>query len=95
MFAALLPAFLQEYVLESSILFSVCLAAIIYGWRMAWHPTPNILPRIPWTGEPGRLQSMKGIAKEADTTDDQHIHIRIHLTDPLLTDTQLFPLYLL
>ena len=28
-------------------------------WRRAWEPTPVFLWRIPWTGEPGRLQSMR------------------------------------
>ena len=28
-------------------------------WRRRWHPTPVLLPgKIPWTEEPGRLQSM-------------------------------------
>ena len=28
-------------------------------WRRQWHPTPVLLPgKIPWTEEPGRLQSM-------------------------------------
>ena len=29
-------------------------------WRRKWQPTPVFLPRkIPWTEEPGGLQSMK------------------------------------
>ena len=29
------------------------------GWRRQWHPTPVRLPgKIPWTEEPGRLQTM-------------------------------------
>ena len=36
-------------------------------WRRAWQPTPMFLPgRIPWTEEPGGLQSME--LKEWDTT---------------------------
>ena len=28
-------------------------------WRREWQPTPVLLPgKIPWTGEPGELQSM-------------------------------------
>ena len=27
-------------------------------WRRQWHPTPVLLPKIPWMEEPGRLQSM-------------------------------------
>ena len=26
-------------------------------WRRKWQPTPVFLPEIPWTEEPGRLQS--------------------------------------
>ena len=31
----------------------------LFYWRRQWHPTPALLPgKIPWTEEPGRLQSM-------------------------------------
>ena len=33
-----------------------------YLWRRQWHPTPVLLPgKIPWTEEPGRLQSMRSL----------------------------------
>ena len=36
-------------------------------WRRKWQPTPVFLPgKVPWTEEPGRLQSMG--CKESDTT---------------------------
>ena len=36
-------------------------------WRRKWQPIPVFLPgKIPWTEEPGRLQSMR--YKEPDTT---------------------------
>ena len=39
----------------------------LYFWRRKWKPTPFILAwRIPWTEEPGRLQSMG--SQESDTT---------------------------
>ena len=34
------------------------LGANVAQWRRQWHPTPVLLPRIPWTEEPGELQSM-------------------------------------
>ena len=53
-----LPWWLRQYI--------VCL---LYGrlgfdpWRRKWQPTPVSLPgKIPWTEEPGRLQST-GVAK--------------------------------
>ena len=37
-------------------------------WRRAWQPTPVILAwRIPWTEEPGELQSIA--LKEVDRTE--------------------------
>ena len=31
-------------------------------WRRKWLPTPVLLPgRIPWTDEPGRLQSIQSM----------------------------------
>ena len=42
--------------------------------RRQWHPTPVLLPgKIPWTDEPGGLQSM-GSRKESDTTERLHFH---------------------
>ena len=32
-------------------------AELCLAWRRQWHPTPVLL-QIPWTEEPGRLQSM-------------------------------------
>ena len=29
-----------------------------FPWRRKWQPTPGFLPGIPWTEEPGRLQSI-------------------------------------
>ena len=35
------------------------LVSPVLGWRRQWHPTLVLLPgKIPWTEEPGRLQSM-------------------------------------
>ena len=36
-------------------------------WRRAWQSTPVFLPGIPWTEEPGGLQSME--SQESDTTE--------------------------
>ena len=49
-------------------------------WNRKWQPAPVFLPgKFPWTGEPGRLQSM-GL-KELDTTD----HVCTHkLNIPLI-----------
>ena len=30
-------------------------------WRRAWQPTPVFVWRIPWTEEPGRLQSIESL----------------------------------
>ena len=41
-----------------------------------WHPTPVFLPRkIPWTEEPGRLQSMGSL--ESDTTEWLHFYFSL------------------
>ena len=38
-------------------------------WRRQWHPTPVLLPgKIPWMGEPGRLQSMGSLRVGHDRT---------------------------
>ena len=45
-------------------------------WRRQWHPTPVLLPgKIPWTEEPGRLQSMGH--EESDTTERLHFHFSL------------------
>ena len=38
----------------------VCLWAPVapLAWRRQWYPTRTLARRIPWTEEPGRLQSM-------------------------------------
>ena len=35
--------------------------------------------RIPWTEEPGRLQSMGSQREESDTTERLHFHFLFHL----------------
>ena len=52
-----------------------CTAVCIYG-RRQWHPTPVTLAwKIPWTEEPGRLQSMGSL--ESDTTERLHFHFSL------------------
>jgi len=34
--------------------------------RRQWHPTPVLLPKIPWMEEPGRLQSMGSLRVRHD-----------------------------
>ena len=37
------------------------------SWRRQWHPTPVLLPgKIPWTEEPGRLQSLGSLKVRHD-----------------------------
>ena len=38
------------------------------GWRRQWQPTPvsTLAWKIPWTEEPGRLQSMKSLRAGRD-----------------------------
>ena len=44
--------------------------------KYKWHPTPVLLPgKIPWTEEPGRLQSMG--SPESDTTERFHFHFSL------------------
>ena len=46
-------------------------------WRRQWHPTPVLLPgKIPWTEEPGRLQSMGSLSLAwlSDFTFTFHFH---------------------
>ena len=41
------------------VLRGLSIVAVPFYWRRKWQPTPVFLPReFPWTGEPGRLQSM-------------------------------------
>ena len=48
-----------------------------HGGRRQWHPTPVLLPgKIPWTEEPGRLQSMG--SQRSDTTERLHFHFHFH-----------------
>ena len=53
-----------------------------FPWRRKWQPTPHILSwEIPWTEEPGRLQSRGH--KESDTTEwlsTKHTHSFIRLS---------------
>ena len=41
--------------------------SIVQYWKRQWHPTPVLLPgKIPWTEEPGRLQSMGSLRVRHD-----------------------------
>ena len=57
------------------------------GWEdplekeMAIHSS-NIAWKIPWTEEPGTLQSM-GTRKESDTTERLHVHVHINFNSKL------------
>ena len=48
-------------------------------WRRKWQSTPVFLPeKIPWTEEPGRLQSMGSQRVEQDlATDHTHTHTQL------------------
>ena len=51
-------------------------------WRRKWQPTPVFLPgKIPWTEEPGGLQSLGG-HKEEDTTEQLNQHLIPTLVSP-------------
>ena len=54
-------------------------------WRRAWQPTPVFLPRkIPWTEEPGRLQSIGSQRVRHNWSDIAHTHTHTHThTEPL------------
>ena len=55
--------------LEKALLFEKNFRHALYssGQRRQWHPTPVLLPKkIPWTEEPGRLQSMGSLGAGHD-----------------------------
>ena len=49
-------------------------------WRRKWQPAPVLYGRIPWTEEPGELQSM-GLQRVGH--DCVHIHIQGNATSVL------------